>query len=652
MKTNRVFSKLTIKAIDDDKREIVGIASTPSTDRMGDIVEPKGAEFSLPIPLLWQHDRDSPIGNVTSARVTKDGIEIKAQIVKIDSPPRLAARLEEAWQSIKHGLVRGLSIGFKPKEYTEMDNGGLRFLSWDWFELSAVTIPANQDATILTIKRLDNQIAAKGIEKDEPIKAVKKVGVTTINKSNINRQTRVSKMNLDEQIRDFESTRAANKAACLKLMETASDEGRTLDEAEAEEYDTLEAEIKATDKHLKRLRDLQKSNVDKAEPIEDISGMQKKGLFATAKKTEKLEKGIEFARFCICLGAAKGQLTTAQKIAETRYPHDERINVTLKAAVEAGTTTDATWALPLVEYTQFAGDFVEYLRPMTIIGKFGQGGIPALRATPFNVHIRGQTSGGAGYWVGQGKPKPLTKFDYNDTYLGYSKVANIAVLSEELMRLSNPSAEASVREALAAALIERIDIDFIDPAKSAVANVSPASVTNGVTPVVSSGNDADAIRVDVAAVLSQFIAANITPASGVWVMSATTALRLSLMRNALGQKEFDGITMLGGMFEGLPAIVSEYVPQDSAGHYVVLINASDIWLADDNVVTVDASREASLQMLDNPTNDASDGTATTMVSMYQTNSIALRAERWINWAKRRASAVGVISGVNWGEASA
>jgi HK97 family phage major capsid protein len=198
-------------------------------------------------------------------------------------------------------------------------------------------------------------------------------------------------------------------------------------------------------------------------------------------------------------------------------------------------------------------------------------------------------------------------------------------------------------------LIERLDTDFIDPAKAVAANVSPASITNAATPIAASGTgDACDIRADVKAAMGQFIAANITPTAGVWIMSATTALSLSLMRNALGQKEFPDINMMGGTFEGLPVVVSEYVPYDSSGHYVVLANASDIWLADDGNVVIDASREASLQMLDDPTNNSSSGTATTMVSMFQTNSVAIRAERWINWKLRRASAVAVISGVNWG----
>lgn len=647
----RAYARLDVKAVDEERREITGIATTPTTDRMGDIVEPKGAEFSLPVPLLWQHNRLQPIGQVLSAKVTSAGIEIRAKLAKIDGPPQLAARLEEAWQSIKTGLVRGLSIGFSPKEHSEMENGGYRFTKWDWFELSAVTIPANADASIQSIKSIDNDLlAASGNEEQTDIDnppAIKPVGASTTKSIKSIRRQRYSKMNIDEQIKDFEATRAAKSARMSEIMEKAGEEGRTLEADETEEYDDLKAEVKAADDHLKRLHDLQEMNKAKAKPVEDVSGMASARLPATAKIKENLAPGIEFARYVMCLGAAKGDLSTASAIAQKRFPHSERINITLKEAVAAGTTTDATWALPLVEYNQFAGDFTEYLRPMTIIGKFGTGGIPALRSIPFNVHVRGQTSGGAGYWVGQGLPKPLTSFDYNDVYMGYAKVANIAVLTEELMRFSNPSAEALVRDSLAQALIARIDTDFVDPDKAEVSNVSPASITNGVSAIISSGTDADAVRTDVAAAMATFIAANITPAAGVWIMSATTALNLSLMRNALGQKEFPDITMMGGTFEGLPVITSEYVAADSNGGFLILANASDIWLADDGNVVVDASREASLQMADDPTNDSATPTATTMVSMFQTNSVAIRAERWINWKKRRSSAVAVVAHVNY-----
>ena len=240
------------------------------------------------------------------------------------------------------------------------------------------------------------------------------------------------------------------------------------------------------------------------------------------------------------------------------------------------------------------------------------------------------------------------------------KVANIAVATEETLRDSSPAAEALIRDQLAAALAARLDTDFIDPTKAAVAGVSPASITNGLvvgtSMFYSSGNTADNIRTDVKAATNAFIAANNAPTDGVWIMPSTTALALSMINNPLGQPEFPGITMNGGMFFGLPVITSQYAPTaydpdaagpENAGAIVALVKAGDIGVADEGGVAVDMSREASLEMADNPAQDATTSTGAQMVSMFQTNSVAFRAERTINWTKLRSSAVAMISSVNW-----
>jgi HK97 family phage prohead protease len=146
------WSTLTIKSVNDEQRIIKGIASTPSTDRSGDIVEPKGATFSLPFPLLSQHDHSSPIGEVTSAVVTDKGIEIEAKIPK-DSG---LGYVDKAWLQIKSGLVRGLSIGFRGLEVVPTPNKkGLHFKKFEVIELSAVTVPCNAEASIYSIKQMD-----------------------------------------------------------------------------------------------------------------------------------------------------------------------------------------------------------------------------------------------------------------------------------------------------------------------------------------------------------------------------------------------------------------------------------------------------------------------------------------------------------------
>lgn len=153
----KAYSTLKVKEIseDGDTRTITGIASTPKQDRDNDIMDMEGAQFALPMPLLWQHKHNEPIGEVTAATVTTDGIEITATIVKIDDDGPLKNRIDEAWQSIKSGLVKGLSIGFRLLEYQYLDDSyGLHIKEWEWYELSAVTIPANPDGKITSVKNI------------------------------------------------------------------------------------------------------------------------------------------------------------------------------------------------------------------------------------------------------------------------------------------------------------------------------------------------------------------------------------------------------------------------------------------------------------------------------------------------------------------
>lgn len=660
---NRAYSFLEVKAVGEETRTITGIATSPEVDRVGDVVEPLGVKYKNPLPLLWQHEHDKPIGLVEFGKPTAKGVPFTATLPRIEEPGVLQDRIEEAWQSIKAGLVRAVSIGFRSLESENIaGTWGTRYMQTEVYELSAVTIPANASATINTVKSFDTGLpAASGKKEFTVVKLAKPAGASatkTVTKS-VPKPQEGQDMNYAEQIKSFKDTMEQKKLRQKELIEAA--EGRTLDAAESEEFDTITDELSAAEVHVKRLEVMEKANAASAAPVQDVTKQTSRMPSVVAKNTQKLEPGILFARYAMCKMASQNNPAMAVEIAKSQYPQHEGLVKTLdleargqkmqglmKATVEAGTTLDTTWAAPLVDYQNFAGDFVEYLRPRTILGQFGTGGIPSLNRIPFNVRIAGQTTGGQGYWVGEGAPKPLTSFDFNDTELRWNKIATIAVLTNELIRFSDPSAERLVRDGLAAAVIERADIDFVDPAKAAVANVSPASITNGIAGIPSSGNTAEDIRADIAALWAPFIAARNAPRNAVYLMDSTTALALSMMVNPLGQAEFPGITMNGGTFNGVPVIVSDYLPVDSGGGMVVLLNASDIWLADDGQVTIDASREASLQMLDNPTNNSATGTPTTMVSMFQTNSTAFLAERFINWQRRRASAVSYLVGVNWG----
>lgn len=160
MKAHSILNVQSMKTIVREGKEygiIEGMATTPTPDRLGDIIEPKGAKFELPLPMLWQHSSWDPIGLWTEADVRDDGIEVLGEMPLFAQSKKLKERIEEAWESAVLGLVRGLSIGFNPDEYSIMkDTYSFHFLTWEWLENSLVTIPANAEATIENVKLFDN----------------------------------------------------------------------------------------------------------------------------------------------------------------------------------------------------------------------------------------------------------------------------------------------------------------------------------------------------------------------------------------------------------------------------------------------------------------------------------------------------------------
>lgn len=644
------YSLLEIKAIDDDERVITGVASNVHADRDGDIMEPKGAEFSLPMPFLWQHNRERPIGEVFFAKASATQIEVKARVAKVNEPGELKNFLDFAWQSLKARLVKGLSVGFRGLDVEPIQNSfGLRFKKWAWLELSAVTIPSNASATIALVKSADSEyLAASGIRPRVPSTS----GVPDV--------SRAKTMNIAEQI--------AARRAELRTKNERLAELMTKDQLSTEENDdraTLTQEVKAIASTIESFEALEAGQAAMAKAVAGDSPVSASASRQVGPQNTphvqvnevKLPPGIAFARLVLCkmaafLSARDGEPKSAHAFALERYPSHQHLALALKAAVAPAMTTVTPWAGALVYAETIAGDFLEFLRPQTIIGKFGTGNIPSLRRVPFVSRLVGQDSGGTAYWVGQAKPKPLTKLDFSAQTLDFAKIVALTVLAEELARFSNPSAESLCRDSLARTIVQALDTDFIDPATAAVANVSPASITNGVTPLTPSGTNADAVRADIGTIISEYLDANVDPTGLVLIMPNTVALAVSLMRTSLGTREFPDMSMFGGTLEGLPVIASQVAANASgSGNLVIAVNARDVALADDETVSIDVSREAALEMKDSSlTQDGSVGTGVSLVSLWQNNLLGIKAERFITWKKLRSTAVVYMDDVAWGGA--
>ena len=594
---DRAYSLLEIKALDAERRTFSGIASTPEVDRAGDRVDPAGVTFRESIPLLFHHDTRQPIGRVKLTR-TPHGIAFEATLPVIDEPGPLKTRVDEAWQSIKAGVITGVSIGHRildgGVEY--LKTGGRKLTKTEICELSLVTIPANANATILLVKSL-----AAPARRPE---------------------ASAMKQTTAEFIQNLENKRAALAARMTEIMETAAGEGKTLEEEPAAEHDGLALQVKSIDADLARWREHERLQITTATPVPIVKSFVTPTLPVISVRSN-LPLGIPFVRAACAKLVSNGNLRDAAVYAEERWGKDTpEVALYLKAAVAAGNTTDATWAGPLVNQN-IANDFLELLRPATILGK-----IPGLRTVPFNTKVPSQTAGGTYGWVGESKPKPVTKLAFSSVSLGIAKAAGIIVLTQELIKLSNPAAEALVRDDMIKGIAQFLDAQFIDPAVAAVAGVNPASITNGAPTAAATTNP----LADIMSLINHFATNNIGVDGVTFILSAANALALSFQTYTDGSPKFPGLSISGGSYKGL-----NFVTSQAAGTNVIALQPALILYADEGGVTIDASQEASLQMDSAPMSPA-DAT-TVYVSLWQTNSVGLRAERFINWNKANANAV-------------
>jgi HK97 family phage major capsid protein len=346
-------------------------------------------------------------------------------------------------------------------------------------------------------------------------------------------------------------------------------------------------------------------------------------------------KGTAFTRFAIAIARAKGNLLDARIFAEQWISTPQVLEV-IKAAVAAGGTTSGAWSENLHVISMWQ-DFLDVLRPATILGR-----LAGVRPVPFNCNVARVTGGSGAAWVGQGKPATVSALALDTVSLAMAKIQSIVVITEELLRISNPAAEAVIRRDLINSLAQFQDSQFIDPTVTASADVRPASITNGAPGASSTGSTVAQITADVALAFASGIAGNVSYQTGAWVMHPRTA-------NYLGSKLTTGnlpmwptISIRGGTWFGLPVIVSAAVPVESGGDTsIVLLDAQEVLVAQ-GPVTLDSAGQAALQMVTNPQTGA-----TANVSLWQNNLTALRADQYLNWARARDAGVYVIDSVGY-----
>lgn len=447
-------------------------------------------------------------------------------------------------------------------------------------------------------------------------------------------------MNWEQQRAQILATIKSKKGKIAGIMTKAADEGRSPDDAEEDEIATLEAENERLKTNLARVEgfiDDAKTAITDATPAAGDNSEQAdesaKGAadpVAAAKgvtvKPNHAKKGVGFAQLTKAKALAVLQQKNGNYVSPLDIAKSQGMDPRVIQALEKAVALDTTNSSALIVENQLANEFIELLRAETIVDKLSS----AMRKAPFNATIPGMATGGVAAWVGEGDAKPATNPTFNTVEIKHHKLAGIVVRTDDLLKLSSPGTDEMLRDDMIEACAELMDNTFIDT--SAQTTKRPAGVLNGATKIDHTGTTVNNYKSDLAALRATFIRNNLSLKGAYYVMSETRASDMSELTDALGNPYYRGMDAPFGekTLKGLPVIESE-----TAADVIALIKPSELYLADDGVVEIAFSDQATIDM-----------GATKLINLWQQNMTAIRAERHITWAKRRVTAAAYINYTN------
>jgi len=349
--------------------------------------------------------------------------------------------------------------------------------------------------------------------------------------------------------------------------------------------------------------------------------------------------GADFAKFAWVLLNSRGDTHKAEGIAARFVQAAPAVTRVTKAAVSAlGTTSagfadDATWQ-------SMSREFVSLVNERTVYGQLQN----KMRRVPFNTRTLTQLAPADASWVGEAKPKPMSALTLDTVTMPLAKVVSLVVFSEELSQTWSRAAEKNILDSIIASVARFVDSAFLNPLTAALAGTNPASVTYGLTTTPSSGSSAAQISADLRAMLDRMVATGSDLSAVVLVLHPTSALYMSGLLTSGGNLLFPNLGAVGGEIWKLPVLTSRAAGDwnSPTERMIVAIDARGILYADDGKVSIDASRQASLQFVSDPATGA-----TALVSLWQTNHVALRVEKFVAWLRADSNAVQIISGVQF-----
>lgn len=378
-------------------------------DSDGDIVD-QGAfartisegEAAAGVPLLAQHDDHAlPLGKSLELSEDARGLKIRGYI----SPTRDG---RDYRQLIKDGVITDMSIGYVEVDQ-ETDRDGIRHLKdVELLEISLVTFPANREASITSYKGERKTMSKKNVS-ELSVEELQEMVADTVMGTMVELEKRKNDDPDEEKTDNSEDEE-----------KTAEDEEKTSDSDEEDKNE--DEDEKGRSKGTHSIRDMvQRKYADIFVPRP-----------TKTDTSDKLPKGIGWARYIKCMHRAGGDYDHAASIAKKSY-QDAKLEREIKA-LSVTSPSGGGFLVPEI----YAAEIIPMLNAKSIIMALGATTIPMENG---NITIPKHTGSASAYYVGELRKPEKSAPSFGNIKMSGKKLMTNVVISNDLLRSNSYQAD-------------------------------------------------------------------------------------------------------------------------------------------------------------------------------------------------------------------
>ena len=366
-------------------------------------------------PLLFNHDRDVVIGVVEYAKIeNRRGVAL----VRFGN----SEKAKEVFSDVVDGIMKNVSVGYQinEMELTSKSDGveTYRVTNWQPFEISIVSVPADQSVGVGRSNELEEQ-EIKILKQKEEVRNMEDNKTVDL----VQAQNQAKN---DERSRVREISAIGAKHGLGDIATKAIEDGTTADQFRSMVLDTIGQKQTSINSRSGEIgldeKEIQEYSFSKAMRAAITGDWSKAGFEKEASRAVEKLLGKDSRGFYM--------------------PHE-----VLKREM-------ATTGSNLVGTNHMGSNFIEILRNKLIISKLGGQVLTGLSG---NVAIPKQTGSATAYWILEGADTTASDLTIGMLNLSPKTVSGATAYTRQMLLQSNPSIENLVMTDLAANIALAID---------------------------------------------------------------------------------------------------------------------------------------------------------------------------------------------------